>query len=136
MCRRRSKDSTAGRLRALTEDDADAAHVFDPVAPGYEAVNLADSLVRDQDPPEYFHRRRLARSVGADVAHQLPRLNREGDAVEGDNVAIASVYEFGNSAAQSGTTFGNAVRLAQVGDGDLWHPYESPYQIEHRQGES
>ncbi len=76
-------------LRALSEDDADSRDVFTPVVEGDETVDLYPAGVGAEDSRQDLDRRGFAGAVGADESQQLAFIEREGDAFERFDFAIA-----------------------------------------------
>src|SRR5436190_1042063 len=78
------------QLRALAEDDADARHVADALAPRDEAVHFASPKRRLEDATENLDEGRFARAVRADHPDKLAPLQREAHAIEGFDASIRS----------------------------------------------
>jgi hypothetical protein len=71
------------QLAALAEDGADPAREASPFAGRLETAHPDVPGRRDQDPGQHLDRRRLAGSVGADVADAVARRDAEGHPVDG-----------------------------------------------------
>src|SRR4029078_7884479 len=76
------------QLGALAKDDADARHVPNALAPGYEAAHLASPRGWLEDTAENFDKGLFAGAVRADHPDKLAPFEREAHAIEGLDAPI------------------------------------------------
>src|SRR5580658_8403738 len=96
-----------------------------PVAPRYQAVDLAAARQRLQDAGENLDGGGFARAVRADEAHQLAAFEGKTYSLEGFDGAIAAMEQSGERAQRAGFAFGNAIRFRQILDKNLRHDHPS-----------
>jgi len=77
-------------LAALPEDDADVPCVGLALCVGHQTGDFDAAGGRRQDTGEHFDGGGFARSVGPDIAHELPRFEAHADAVDGNLVGVVA----------------------------------------------
>src|SRR5690606_29819765 len=77
------------RHTSLLQADADSIAHGSVIFKGIQSTDRACSRVRPAKALHHLDRRRLAGAVGADDADDLPGVDFEADAVDGEDVAVA-----------------------------------------------
>jgi hypothetical protein len=88
-------------LGALPVDDADIVGIRRPLPVRDQAIHLDRSGSRRQHAGQQLDRGRLARTVGAKVAHDLAFADREADVIDGFDGPVLRLDEVAQFAAEA-----------------------------------